>query len=131
MVSERYREDEVRCTFRLPDPAHSVFDFDLYVLPNHRAGIGFLAVWQGFNIYQRQRGVDMSYSRMTRFNLPSRRAHARLGARCVGRLLVLRIGLLELTLATMHPFVAMTWRADKRIEIRLPAPSSHLDRAIE
>ena len=38
----RYEEDEVRCDYVLVDEAASVFDFDLYVMPQHRLGIGFL-----------------------------------------------------------------------------------------
>jgi hypothetical protein len=36
---DRYEEDEVRCTYELTQPERSVFDFDLYVMPDHRMGV--------------------------------------------------------------------------------------------
>lgn len=53
-------------------------------------GTAFLAVSHGLNQYLHERGIVQTYSRMTRFNLPSRRAHARLGSACVGRAVFLR-----------------------------------------
>src|SRR5271167_930600 len=38
-----YEEDEVRCTFVLPDGNQAVFDFDLNVFPEYRMGLGFAA----------------------------------------------------------------------------------------
>lgn len=113
----RYEEDEVRCTYELVDAAHSVFDFDLYVLPKHRMGIAFVAIWHGANEYLRERGVRYTFSRLTRFNLASRRAHARLGGHCAGRVFFLKAWKLEAMLATVAPYVALTWSA--RVRLRL------------
>lgn len=117
--SERYEEDEVRCTYLLGDPAHSVFDFDLYVLPEHRLGLGFMAVWHGANLFLSERGIRRTFSRLTRFNLASRRAHAHLGWRCVGRAVFVQAWRVELMLSTLAPFVALTWRRDQRVALRL------------
>ena len=38
-------------------------------------GLGFVGIWNGANQFLRSRGVQLSFSRLTRFNLPSRRAH--------------------------------------------------------
>jgi hypothetical protein len=75
--ARQYEEDEVRCTFRLEPAASSVFDFDLYVLPEHRMGIAFMAIWHGANQLFHSIGVRHSFSRVTIFNLPSRRAPCR------------------------------------------------------
>jgi len=114
---DRYEEDEVRCTYELADAARSVFDFDLYVLPEHRMGIGFMAIWHGANAYLRERGVQYTFSRLTRFNLASRRSHAHLGWRLAGRALFLKAWAFEAMLATVSPYVALTW--SRRVRLRL------------
>ena len=116
-----YEEDEVRCTYHVPPGSGGVFDFDLYVLPEHRLHAGFMAVWHGFAAHLRQAGVTHTYSRMTRFNLPSRRAHLRLGSVCVGRVLALKLGPLELMTSTLRPWVAASL-ATARMPVRLRAP---------
>ena len=115
----RYEEDEVRCTYELSEPEHSVFDFDLYVMPEHRMGIGFMAIWHGANAYLHERGVRYTFSRMTRFNLPSRRAHARLGAKCAARVVFVQAWRLELMLASAFPYAALTWGTSRRPRVRL------------
>lgn len=119
---ERYLEDEVRCTYMLEPAGRSVFDFDLYVMPAHRMGLGFIGLWHGANQYLHERGIVHTYSRLTRFNLASRRAHAHLGWRCVGKAVFLRLGSAELMFATVAPFVAFTLLPDRRVTIRLRPP---------
>jgi hypothetical protein len=115
----RYAEDEVRCTYELADPERSVFDFDFYVLPEHRMGLAFTSIWHGANAYLHERGVRYTFSRMTRFNLASRRSHLRLGAKATARAMTLQLWNVELMLATCAPFVAMTWKPAQRTPLRL------------
>ena len=68
-------------------------------------GIGFVAVWHGANQYLQARGIRYTFSRLTRFNVASRRAHAHLGWKCVGRALFLKAWRVELMLATIAPYV--------------------------
>lgn len=105
----RYNEDEVRATYELTQPDVSVFDFDLYVMPQHRMGTAFMAIWHGANAFLNDRGIRCTFSRMTRFNLASRRAHARLGSRRVGWALFLQAWQLEAMVSTLRPFVCLTW----------------------
>lgn len=123
LIAGTYAEDEVRCDYRLPaapagQAADCVFDFDLYLFPEHRMGTGFAALWQAAGSHLQARGVQRSYSRMTRFNLASRRAHLRLGSEVVGRAAFLRLGRLEFMLSSLRPFAAVTW--SRRVELRLP-----------
>jgi hypothetical protein len=113
----RYHEDEVRATFELAWPDVSVFDFDLYVMPEHRMSIAFMATWHGVNAFLHDRGIRYTFSRMTRFNLASRRAHARLGSRRVGRALFLQAWQVEVMVSTLAPFVCLTW--SRRVRLRL------------
>jgi hypothetical protein len=114
-----YQEDEARLTYRFADEEHSVFDFDLYVLPEHRLGLGFAAVWHGANEYLRTHGVRYTFSRLTRFNIASRRSHAHLGWKRVGQALVVRAWAVELMLMTIPPFVFLSWAPTRRATLLL------------
>jgi len=103
-----YDEDEVRCTYVLGRAPESVFDFDFYLFPEHRMGLGFVGLWNGANEFLTRRGIRYSFSRLTRFNLASRRAHQHFGWKIVGRALFLRVWRLEVMVATLFPFVSMT-----------------------
>lgn len=101
----QYVEDEVRCVYELRQPDSAVFDFDLVVLPSSRMGLGFGALWHCANQYLIARGVRTSFSRVTRFNVASMRAHQRLGARRQGTALFFQAGSLELMMASVRPFL--------------------------
>lgn len=120
----RYAEDEVRCDYLLSPAADSVFDFDLYVFPEHRMGIGFVAIWHEAGRFLHEQGVRRTFSRLTRFNVASRRSHAHLGWRCVGRAVILRAWRLELMAATISPYIAATWGPGQRVGLRLAADPS-------
>lgn len=119
LCRDRYEEDEVRCTYELIDAQRSVFDFDLYVFPEQRMGLGFPAVWDWANAYLTERGIRYTFSRLTRFNVASRKAHDRLASRCIGHALFLKAWRIELMLATIFPFVGLTWRPERRVSLRL------------
>lgn len=114
-----YEEDEVRCTYELAQPDRSVFDFDFYIFPEHRMGIGFLAIWHGANEYLRSRNIRYTFSRLTRFNLASRKAHAHLGWKRVGRAVFLRTWKVEWMVADMAPFIFISWSGRVRPRLRL------------
>jgi len=116
---QRYEEDEVRCTFVLPEGGKAVFDFDIYIFPEHRLGLGFVGIWNGANQFLLSRGVQVSFSRLTRFNLPSRRAHLRLGARRAGRMFVLRMWQLELLVSTLSPYFHLSIGEHDRACVKL------------
>ena len=121
---EAYDEDEVRCTYVLADRERTVFDFDFYIFPEHRMGIAFLGVWHGANQVLRSHRIAYTFSRMTRFNLASRRAHTRLGARCVGRALFLQMGAVQAMLADMRPYVSLSLTRATRTRLVVGLPHS-------
>lgn len=112
-----YEEDEVRCTYHLKPVESSVFDFDFYLFPEHRMGVGFVALWDGANRFLRERGIRYTFSRITRFNLASRRAHAHLGARVIGKAMFLKLGALEITATTVRPYFAVTVRSRVNLDM--------------
>ena len=114
-----YREDEVRCDYVIGQVPGSVFDFDLYILPEHRMGLAFAAVWHGANEYLRARGVKRSFSRLSRFNTASRRSHAHFKWQRVGRLVVLVLWRVEVMLADVSPYVTVSASLRQRAQLRL------------
>jgi len=134
-----YDEDEVRCRYSLLPPEESVFDFDLYIFPESRLGLAFLAIWQNTSALLRSRGVLYSFSRVTRFNLASRRAHAHLGSMRIGRAVFLKLYQVECMASTVFPYVSLSLAAHRpqlrlRADVLLTEPSiqpSHLDGAVK
>jgi hypothetical protein len=119
-----YEEDELRCTFVLPDAGQSCFDFDVYVMPEARMGLAFAAIWDGASQYLRSRGVKHSYSRVTRTNVASMRAHERLGSRGIGKLLGVRFGKVEVLLSNLSPYLHVSLSDESRMRLKLRALTS-------
>jgi hypothetical protein len=117
----RYDEDDVRCNFELSPPSASVFDFDLFLFPGQRMGLGFAGTWHLANTYLRSRGIEYTFSRVSRFNLPSRRAHRHLGSRLIGRALFLQLATLELMVGTIYPYVHLSIAPSSRVCLRIGA----------
>ena len=115
----RYEEDEVRCDYVLVDRAKSIFDFDLYVLPQYRLGVGFLGVWHGANQMLAPQGVRYTFSRLTRFNVASRRAHAHLGWKRVGVGVFLQLWGAEFMASSVAPYIGATFGPRQRITFKL------------
>jgi hypothetical protein len=118
-----YDEDEVRCTYVIAPENDSVFDFDFYIFPEYRMGVAFAALWQGAAEYLRARGVRHTFSRLTQFNLSSRRAHDHLGWRPVGRAIFVQLGPVELMAATLPPYLHVSLPSTRRVRLRLSIPT--------
>jgi hypothetical protein len=86
-------------------------------------GAAFVGLWNGANRVLRERAVRYTFSRVTRFNEASRRAHARLGARRVGTGAFLMAWRLQLMLATVPPYVHLRVGASAPVQLRLSAPA--------
>lgn len=116
---DEYDEDEVRCRYVLSPRGHAVFDFDLYIFPEHRMGLGFVGIWNAVNKYLHQRGIEFTFSRLTRFNLPSRRAHAHLGWKRVASAVFLQAWNLEVMIATTPPFLHASANRMRSVRLNL------------
>jgi hypothetical protein len=115
----RYEEDEARCTYLVTPEGAAIFDYDLYILPEHRMGLAFAGIWHGANEYLRKRGIRYTFSRLTRFNLASQRAHDHLGWKPVGRAVFLHAGPVQIMFATLWPYVHLCWSSWSRVQLRL------------
>jgi len=101
---KEYKEDEIRCVYRLTNPARSVWDFDVHVEPRYRMGRTFVRLWQTADRYLAPRGVEWSFSRISAFNRGSLAAHARLGARKLHSAVFVCFGNIQLSFFTLQPF---------------------------
>lgn len=116
---DEYEEDVVRCTYALNPSGKSAFDFDLYIFPQYRMGRGFARIWDGAYNFLHRRGIRYTFSRMTRFNLASRRAHAHLGCKRVGTAIYLAFGKKELMLASIAPYWHLSLQESVRARLQL------------
>lgn len=114
-----YDEDEVRCTYVISPPEQSVFDFDLYLFPKHRMGLGFAAIWNGANAFLRSRGIHHTFSRLTRFNVTSRRAHEHLGWKQLGHAIFFHAWALQVMVASLPPFISLSLGKSSRVRLDL------------
>lgn len=122
LARDYYDEDEVRCRYRLADPASSVWDYDVYVAPEFRIGRTFARLWQHASRTLAQEGVKWSFSRISAFNAESLRAHARLGATPVSSVTFIQIGPVQLTITGHFPYIHIGFTASALPELTLLPP---------
>jgi uncharacterized membrane protein YdjX (TVP38/TMEM64 family) len=104
LCMDRYNEDEIRCRF-IPRPTGQVcWDFDVYVVPEHRSGIAFARLWDVANGYLRKRGIRWSMSRISAFNIASLAAHERLGSVRIGGATFIRLLGWQIMMSSLRPF---------------------------
>jgi len=103
-----YEEDEVYTRFVPLPESEAVFDYDIYLLPEKRFGLGFTGLWNASNQYLRNKGFLYTFSRVSRFNTGSRRAHKHLKCRCVGRAVYLHVHDMQILFASVFPFVRLS-----------------------
>lgn len=104
----RFEEDEVRCTFVLPEDA--VWDFDIYVVPQYRIGRVFLRTWQEANRKLSEEGFAKSFSRISVYNRNSVSSHEKLGASKVGGAMFLKLGNVQLMCSSFAPRLSLSLR---------------------
>ena len=116
-----YREDEVRCTF-VPEPTgRTWWDYDVFVDPGQRNGMAFTKLWSSAMELMGSQGVAWSASRISAFVPGSLAAHRRMGAIVSGRALFLVAFDVQLTLATVRPFVHLSLRKESAPVFRVGA----------
>jgi hypothetical protein len=99
LCPNRYMEDDVRCTFLLPENGVAWWDFDVWISPDQRNGVIFAKLWNAASEFLREVGAQWTCSRITRQNVASIDAHRRLGAMFVGHAVFIRGRSWQLSLA--------------------------------
>lgn len=114
-VHGRYREDEVRVDYLLPEGGHCVWDFDVFVAPPERLGFLFARQWDVLDALLRPAGVRYSVSRINAFNPRSMASHRSLGATDCGWALFACLGPAQAMVSSVWPYVALGGRPHLRI----------------
>jgi hypothetical protein len=117
-----YQEPVHRCEF-VPRPAgRTAWDFDMWIAPEERLGLAFARLWDECNSYLRERGVAWTCSRVSAFNPASLKAHERMGMRVMHSLIYLGAGPVEVLIADVPPFFALSFspRTFPLIEVTAP-----------
>lgn len=103
-----YDEDEVRCRFEPSPASQAAWDFDVFLLPEHRGGVGFVRLWDAGNAFLRERGRLWSCSRISAFNRASILAHQRMGAQRLGTATFLRFGPCQVMFSSLAPYLSFS-----------------------
>jgi len=117
-----YEEDEVRATFRPRPIEDTVFDFDVYMFPKHRFGLGFAALWDGANKYMSRHQFRYTCSRVSRFNPGSQRSHQRLDSISIGKSIFLSGRKYQIMFSTIRPFFHLSRSPRSRPVIQISVP---------
>ncbi|MBK6618611.1 MAG: GNAT family N-acetyltransferase [Nitrosomonas sp.] len=106
---DKYREDEVRCTYMLPPAGQNAWDYDVFVVPEFRFSYTFAKLWEYANTVMFQRGIVYVYSRVNFYNISSLRAHKKLGSKIIGSLVFITIGSFQISVSTrFKPYLTIT-----------------------
>jgi hypothetical protein len=119
-----FEEDEVRCSYKLPDGGDAVWDFDVYVEPSRRMGRTMARLWKAVDAELTREGVRWSFSRISIFNRASVAAHKHLGATRVGTAAFLCLGPLQIALFNNAPFIHLSINRQTRgpiLQLRSPS----------
>ncbi|MEM9386263.1 MAG: GNAT family N-acetyltransferase [Pseudomonadota bacterium] len=115
-----YVEDEVRCRF-VPTPGDkAAWDYDVYVIPERRLGLGFVCLWDAANEYLRERGYEWSVSRVSAFNTPSIRSHERMGAKALGSAIFLTVFGMQMMFSSKAPYLHVSFSSANMPSMNLP-----------
>lgn len=121
-----YCEPVHRCAFT-PVPAGQVgWEFDFWIAPEERLGLTFARLWDECNGYLNERDVTWACSCISVFNLGAVRAHRRMGMQVLHTLYFLSAGKMELMLANVAPYAALSLRRSPRVLIR---PADQISKA--
>ena len=110
----------VRAVFEPAPLGRAAWDYDVWIAPKYRLGRVFSRLWDEAHALLRARGVEATLSWIAMRNDASIRAHERMGAHRVGWAAFLVLGPVQLTLASVRPFVHVAWpgRAPVRLRVR-------------
>lgn len=122
-----YDEDEVRCRYIIEPSESTVWDFDVYLTPEKRAGFAFVRLWDAANAWLCARGRNWTISRISAFNRASIAAHKRVGAQTLGWAVFFCIGSLQVLVSNLAPWLHVSRRSRPRI--RLTAPTGDARRS--
>lgn len=117
---QQYKEDEVRCLYQFDTGV--VWDFDVYVEPKFRLSPVFMKLWDETASRLTEEGCHWSLSRISAFNPLSLSSHRRMGANIIGWALFIEIGALQVTIASLKPFLHLSFTQTSFPVFRIQLP---------
>ena len=118
---ESHDDEMYRARFEVGPSGKAVWDFDIFILPSHRGGLGFAFLWDGVFDFLRGRNIRWLTSYIAATNVPSLRSHLRMGAIRLGSVIFLRIGPLQLIFSNRSPYLHISFADSGRPAFRLDA----------
>jgi hypothetical protein len=103
-----YDEDEVRCRYRFLPRGRVCWDYDMLIEEALRVTPLFTRIWTAATTMLHGLGIEWTASRISSFNAPSLRSHARLGAKRVGTVTFLCFGPVQLLVGTCRPYIHLS-----------------------
>lgn len=122
-VKPCYREDEVRCLYELSSE-QAVWDFDVYVEPKFRLSPVFLKLWDEASAKLLSEDCCWSLSRISAFNAMSLSSHKRMGAKIIGWAVFMRLGIIQITMASFWPYFHISFSESSFPVFKLQPPAS-------
>lgn len=120
-----FDETEVRARFVVRPEAGMAWDSNLFIVEEARAGLIFVALWDGANAVLREKGYRWSATQTAAFNGPSLQAHKRLGARRIGRIAYLLFGSWQITCSSLAPHVHVCRRSGEGPVFVIPPAANY------
>jgi GNAT superfamily N-acetyltransferase len=127
LLRGQYREPDDGCIFIL-NSAQIAWDLDIFVDPAFRLSPVFARLWEAANAWLRDNGVTWTLSRISCHNQRSLQSHARLGFIRVGRMMLVKLGPLQFTLATIVPYLHIKLCRENGPTFLLHAPTRDVER---
>lgn len=122
-AKSRFREDDVRCLYELVSD-QTAWDFDVYVKPKFRLSPVFLKLWDTTSAKLLSEGCLWSLSRISAFNAISLSSHKRMGAKVIGWAVFTSLGTLQITIASIRPFLHISFSEASFPIFKLHPPQS-------
>ncbi len=97
-------DDELyRARFDVGPTGEAVWDFDIFILPEYRGGLGFAILWDGVFEYLRDRKINWLTSYIAATNKASLRSHLRMGSFALGKVIFIQVWMLQIVFSTRFP----------------------------
>ncbi len=100
---EPFDETAVKALFVVSPKDGMAWASDIFIVDDARGGLIFAELWDGADAVLREKGFRWTASGTSAFNGASLRAHERLGAYRIGRIVYLRLGSLQITFSSLRP----------------------------
>lgn len=118
-------DDELyRVRFDVGPKGEAVWDFDIFILPEFRGGLGFAILWDGVFEYLRDRKINWLTSYIAATNTASLRSHNRMGSFALGKVIFIQAWMLQIVFSTRFPRFHASLTDLRKPKFYLAPPSS-------